>query len=231
MLRDHTLHDALSKFANIQFQKKLDITEDFAVYELKYYELGLNIIEEIHEGEYNVGRLLVKRQYVFSSGVCNNMFTYYTNIRDSTVDPSQLRASVCIVHGYGENSDIFLESALQYALNGFDVHLVDLRGFGMTGGTRMAGNKLSDLHYDVIALLKQVQPQLPLFIYGHSMGGLTVFSFLVNNPNFNIQGVILSAPFLDVNRTMLDDSKRKLVKFLAPHLDVSMLAHLSGRSS
>jgi len=84
----------------------------------------------------------------------------------------------------------------------------------------MAGNKLSDLHYDVIALLKQVQPHLPLFLYGHSMGGLTVFSFLVNNPYFNIQGVILSAPFLDVNKSMLDDRKRKLIKILAPHLDV-----------
>jgi len=59
-----------------------------------------------------------------------------------------------LVHGYGENSDIFVESALQYALNGFDVHLIDLRGFGMTGGFRMSMWKLGDLHYDVAALLK-----------------------------------------------------------------------------
>lgn len=110
------------------------------------------------------------------------MFTYHTTIRDTSILDKDIKASFAIVHGYGENSDIFLESALQYALNGFDVHLVDLRGFGMTGGTRMAGWKISELHYDVIAMLKQVNPLLPLFIYGHSMGGLTVLSLLINNP-------------------------------------------------
>jgi len=51
MLRDKEISEALSKFANIQFQKKIEVG-DLGVYELKYYELGLNLIEEIHEGEH-----------------------------------------------------------------------------------------------------------------------------------------------------------------------------------
>lgn len=74
--------------------------------------------------------------------------------------------------------------------------MVDLRGFGMTGGTRMAGWKIHDLHYDVTACLKQANPNLPLFIYGHSMGGLTVTTYLINNPYLNIAGVVLSAPLM-----------------------------------
>ncbi len=152
------------------------------------------------------------------------MFTYHTNIRDTTLSDDELKASFCIVHGYGENSDIFLESGLQYALNGFDVHLIDLRGFGMTGGARMAGWKISDLHYDVAAMLKQVKPHLPLFIYGHSMGGLTVTSFLVNNHQLNIAGVVLSAPMLGFNEAInFDQTKQNLVKFLAPHAEVSIV--------
>lgn len=168
-----------------------------------------------------LGSLKIERQYVTSEGVCNKMFTYHTQIRDTSVQDKDLKASFCIVHGYGENSDIFLESAIQYALNGFDVHLVDLRGFGMTGGTRMAGWKIHDLHYDVTALLKQANPNLPLILYGHSMGGLTVLTYLINNPNLNISAVVFSAPFLDFNTSMgIDSTKQALVKLLSPHIEV-----------
>ena len=61
---------------------------------------------------------------------------------------------MAIVHGFAENSDIHLEGALQYALNGFDVHLIDLRGYGMSGGSRMVNNRVHDFHYDVTALLR-----------------------------------------------------------------------------
>ena len=143
-----------------------------------------------------------------------------------------MRASIAVIHGYGENSDIFIETAIQFALNGLDVHLIDLRGFGMTGGSRMAGWKISELHYDFTALLKQVNPNLPLFVYAHSMGGLTVTSFLVNNPNLNISGVILSAPFLEFNPTQeIDRLKRTLIKYLAPHVEVSSQYRLSLRLS
>ena len=121
---------------------------------------------------------------------------------------------------------------MQYALNGFDVHLVDLRGFGMTGGTRMAGWKISDLHYDVTAMLKEVKPHLPLFIYGHSMGGLTVTSYLVNNPNLNITGVVLSAPLLGFNEGInFDSTKQMIVKLLAPHAEVILVNFNEYRNS
>lgn len=45
-------------------------------------------------------------------------------------------------------------------------------------------------------LLNMVNPNIPAFIYGHSMGGLSVASFLTNNPTINIAGAILSAPLL-----------------------------------
>ena len=40
------------------------------------------------------------------------MFTYHTNIRDLSIKDSDIKATMAIVHGYGENSDIFLESAI-----------------------------------------------------------------------------------------------------------------------
>jgi len=130
------------------------------------------------------------------------------------------------VHGFGENSDIFIESALQYALNGFDVHLIDLKGYGLSGAPRFYKLTIHDYTRDVTALLQQVDPNLPLFIYGHSMGGLTIMTYLINNPSLKISGVILSAPFLGVHeRVPIDAQKKLMLKLLAPHLEVIFIYH------
>lgn len=100
-----------------------------------------------------------------------------------------------LIHGFGENSDMFLETAFQYALNKFDVHLIDLTGFGYASGVRMARNNVQVFQQDIKEALLAVNPELPLFIHCHSMGGLAVASFLVNNPHLNIAGVLFSAPF------------------------------------
>jgi acylglycerol lipase len=109
------------------------------------------------------------------------MFTYHTHVRDTSIPDEKLRATMAIVHGFAECSDIHIESAIQYALNGFDVHLIDLRGYGLGGGYRMTNNRIHDFHHDVTALLRQVNPKLPLFLHGHSMGGLTIATYLFNN--------------------------------------------------
>lgn len=40
------------------------------------------------------------------------------------------RASLCIIHGFGEHSSKFLDFGEYFVLRGFDVHFIDLRGFG-----------------------------------------------------------------------------------------------------
>ena len=40
------------------------------------------------------------------------MFTFHTSVRDTTYFDEDLKATLAIVHGFGENSDIFIESAL-----------------------------------------------------------------------------------------------------------------------
>lgn len=82
------------------------------------------------------------------------MFALHTNVKDTSYFDEDLKASIAIVHGFGENSDVFLESAIIYALNGLDVHLIDLRGYGFTAGSRMMQHKISDYQYEVTALLK-----------------------------------------------------------------------------
>lgn len=95
------------------------------------------------------------------------------------------------------------------------MHLIDLRGYGLSGGFRMVNNRVHDYHYDVTALLSQCDPNLPLFLYGHSMGGLTVTTYLLNNAGINVSGVILSAPLLNFSDTKpFDDTKKSAVVHL-----------------
>jgi len=98
-----------------------------------------------------------------------------------------------------------------YALNGFDVHLVDLTGHGFSSGPRCAGIDVPDFMGDIDLLLKMVRQDLPCFLYGHSMGGLSTASFLANNPNLNLAGAILSAPLLRFAKENDIDEVKKLL--------------------
>ena len=211
-------------------QKAIEVDEKTAVYTLNYFESGLwRHVEDLLEEEVFVGESIrVKRSYVITQtnhghdNPSEKMFTFHTSVRDLNLRDENLRATIAIVHGFAENSDIHLESAIQYALNGFDVHLIDLRGYGLAGGYRMIHNRIHDFQFDVTALLKQVNPKLPLFLYGHSMGGLTVATYLLNNLDLNISGVILSAPLLNFSDSKpIPESKKIIVKALAPHMEVS----------
>jgi acylglycerol lipase len=207
------LKEAELKTLKFEKVRQVDEKNDLYTYNIDYYGGGLDCIEELYVGETMVGTLKIERKYVPTHGV--DMFCMHTRVRDTSLFEDDYKATIAIVHGFAENSDIHLESAMTYALNGLDVHLIDLRGYGFSGGSRCGGNKVSDYHYDVATLLKQVNPKLPLFVLGHSMGGLTVSSFFINNPNLNISGLILSAPLLSFTEQLgMDEKKKFLVRKL-----------------
>jgi acylglycerol lipase len=207
---------------NFEKSQVVDQDNNLHLYKLDYYENELSDIEHLHLGEVMVGTVQVKRQYVTTHE--QDMYSLYTRVKDTSLFEEDFKATVAIVHGFGENSDIFLESALLFALNGFDVHLIDLKGAGFSGGSRCGGNHVKDFQRDVSTLLKHVNPNLPLFLYGHSMGSLTLVSYLINNVQLSIAGVILSAPFLGFTESKQMDLKKKtLIKLLQPHLEELLL--------
>lgn len=75
------------------------------------------------------------------------------------------------------------------------MHLLDLRGFGYSGGARGTA-VVEQLLMDVGVLITQVNASLPLFLYGHSMGGLLVLTFSILNPQVNVAGVITTSPLI-----------------------------------
>lgn len=99
-----------------------------------------------------------------------------------------------------------MNTAAQFALSQFEVHLIDLRTFGLSGGAR-CGHTMQEFQEDVLLMLQQANPSLPCFLIGHSLGGLILTTILINNPELPISGAILSAPAYESSSAQVDEIK------------------------
>ena len=85
------------------------------------------------------------------------------------------RAIVTIVPGFNAHSGYYAWVAEQLVATGLAVYAVDLRGRGNSDGERFYVNDFDDYVSDVatvVALAKSRAPDSPLFLLGHSAGGV-----------------------------------------------------------
>lgn len=109
------------------------------------------------------------------------------------------KAVICLVHGFGEHSSRYEHVARFFTNNGYAVIAYDHRGHGRSGGKRGHFPSYDEFMNDVENLQKQAKsnfPQLPLFLYGHSMGGNVVANYAIKR-NPAVKGIILSSPFFN----------------------------------
>lgn len=110
------------------------------------------------------------------------------------------RASVALVHGYGEHCGRYEHVARYLNDQGLDVFGIDVRGHGKSDGIRGYVARFTEYHDDVDALLawmKEKSSTENRIILGHSNGGLIVLSHMASrSPSCN--ALIVSAPFLAV---------------------------------
>jgi acylglycerol lipase len=72
----------------------------------------------------------------------------------------------------------------------------------------------------VIAVIKQANPALPLFLYGHSLGGLVVLTLTYDYLHLNVSGVMLTSPLLGFPKDRrLPWLKRQLVKLVGKKME------------
>jgi len=113
-------------------------------------------------------------------------------------DDAPPRAVVALIHGLGEHSGRYQHVADFLTRNGVAVLAHDQRGHGRTNGIRGHVPSLDHAMDDVQKLLDvaaQRYPGLPVFLYGHSMGGLFVLYFaLQRRPR--LAGTIVTSPGL-----------------------------------
>jgi alpha-beta hydrolase superfamily lysophospholipase len=94
------------------------------------------------------------------------------------------RAVVVINHGVNSHGGQYLWSGEQLAAAGFAVHAIDMRGRGLSEGRRFRIDDVAeytgDLH-QLIGLAKQRQPGLPVYLLGHSAGGVVSCTYCLDH--------------------------------------------------
>jgi alpha-beta hydrolase superfamily lysophospholipase len=108
------------------------------------------------------------------------------------------RAVVALVHGLGEHVARHAPLGEALARAGHALMGVDLRGHGRSDGLRGDAPSYAALLDDVARLMEWIKishPRLPVFLYGHSMGGGLVLNYTLRRKP-RVRGVVASAPWL-----------------------------------
>ena len=114
-------------------------------------------------------------------------------------------AHLLITHGYGEHSGRYAFMGHFFAENGFAVTTYDLPGHGLTYGRRAHIGNYSEYLDTLNLALKQAEKDnpalkgLPLFVFGHSMGGLITARYLEGTLPTNLKAAALTSPYLGCN--------------------------------
>lgn len=109
------------------------------------------------------------------------------------------RSALLVIHGLAEHCGRYERFGLDMSAAGHSVYALDLRGHGDSDGRRGHVRRFDQLLQDVDRFRREVQgmvpPDLPLFLVGHSLGGLISLRYL-EEYNAEFSGAVLSAPWL-----------------------------------
>lgn len=143
-----------------------------------------------------------------------------------------IRAAVALVHGLGEHSGRYQHVAQYFTQHGLGVVAMDHRGHGRTGGKRGHGSYdtiLTDIDH-LLEETAQRYPGLPVFLYGHSLGGsLVLYYTLKRRPQ--LKGVIATSPGLvPANTSGGQITLAKIMSVIAPGFQIANGLDVSGLS-
>jgi alpha-beta hydrolase superfamily lysophospholipase len=132
---------------------------------------------------------------------------------------------IVLVHGFNAHSGYMIWAAEQFAAHGLAAYALDLRGRGRSGGERFFIEKFSDYTGDVdglVAIARSAHPGLPVYVLGHSAGGVVASTYVFEHQD-TIAGLVCESFALDVG---VPDAAALLIKgisHLAPHLHLYTL--------
>ena len=132
---------------------------------------------------------------------------------------------VVISHGLNAHSGQYQWAAEQLTSSGLAVYAMDHRGRGRSGGERFFVNKYTDWTKDLatfIELVKAREPGLPVFLLGHSAGGVIACCYTLEHQN-EIAGLICEDFAYQVPGPAVALTIVKGISHVAPHAHVLKL--------
>lgn len=136
-----------------------------------------------------------------------------------------LKASLVICHGVNSHSGQYIRAGEEFAARGFAVTALDLRGRGKSEGERFYVDSIDGYVSDLsqaIELARSHHPDLPLYLLGHSAGGVTAVTYALDYQD-RIAGLICESFAF---RVYAPDFALKLLEgasHVAPHAHVLKL--------
>jgi acylglycerol lipase len=137
----------------------------------------------------------------------------------------KVRSAVVIVHGFNSHSGYYRWTAEQLTAHGFAVYALDLRGRGKSDGERYYVEKFSEYQSDVhmlVNLVRSREPGLPMFMLGHSAGGVIACNYALDH-QADLAGLVCESFAYQVPAPDFALSVLKGLSHLAPHAHVLKL--------
>lgn len=119
------------------------------------------------------------------------------------VPPSPLGV-VVIVHGLAEHSGRYEHVGRHLAARGWAAYALDTRAHGRSPGPKVHVGRFEEFLEDVgsmLAAVRERHPGLPVFLIGHSQGGLVVLQYALRQP-WGLAGIVATSPFLDTHPSL-----------------------------
>lgn len=134
------------------------------------------------------------------------------------------KAIIGFLHGLGEHIGRYQEYAQQLNQAGYAVMGHDHPGFGHSEGKRghiSSYEALLDNAEQLVTSMAAYYPDVPLVLYGHSMGGNVLLNYLLSDRK-KVQAAIASAPWIDLafKPSALKVNLGKAVRALLPSLSM-----------
>lgn len=111
------------------------------------------------------------------------------------------RAVLCVAHGLGEHGDRYQRFAEVMNRHGITVYVHDHRGHGRNVDKKSQRGiaRMRDLERDMVAMIQHAKEEtgLPVFQFGHSLGGL-IGLFTTLNAKPPVVGAIITSPWLQL---------------------------------
>jgi len=134
----------------------------------------------------------------------------------------EARGLVAIVPGFNAHSGYYAWAAEQFTATGLAVYAVDLRGRGHSDGERFYVERFADYVSDVatlVTLAKSREPGLPLYLLGHSAGGVVACIYTLEHPT-ELAGLICESFAHEVPAPDFALAVFKGLSHVAPHAHI-----------
>jgi len=138
-------------------------------------------------------------------------------IRRWLPNPDEPKAIIIALHGMNDYSNAFAMPGAWWAKHGIATYAYDQRGFGRAPNIGMwpGTEALVDDLDAMVRLVREHQPDKPIYLLGESMGGAVVMTALARADHPRVDGVILAAPAVWGRATM--DLGKRVLLFLGAH--------------